>query len=148
MHAAIGSFRGKYRFLSNMYVCPNLISYQGMQAYTVEHLMQAAKTHEPTERRWVLESSTPKLAKSRGRRVRLSPGWDDERLEIVEDIVREKFTQDELSSQLIATEDAYLAEGNSWGDTFWGVDSLSGRGENHLGIILMKIRNEISSATI
>ena len=34
-----------------------------------------------------------------------------------------------------------LIEGNEWGDTFWG--TCDGIGENHLGKILMRIRNEM-----
>lgn len=40
-----------------------------------------------------------------------------------------------------------IEEGNSWGDQFWGVtpSGVSGdfRGQNHLGILLMKIRAEL-----
>jgi predicted NAD-dependent protein-ADP-ribosyltransferase YbiA (DUF1768 family) len=32
-----------------------------------------------------------------------------------------------------------LIEGNWWGDTYWGV--CNGVGENHLGKLLMKIRD-------
>ena len=34
-----------------------------------------------------------------------------------------------------------LIEGNVWNDTFWGV--CNGKGHNHLGKILMKVRDEI-----
>ena len=64
----------------------------------------------------------------------------------MEEIVRAKFTQnEELKRLLLATGDKRLAEGNTWGDTFWGVDLRSGRGENHLGIILMRVREELAS---
>ena len=36
-----------------------------------------------------------------------------------------------------------LEEGNTWHDTFWGVDAKTGEGQNHLGKILMKIREEL-----
>jgi len=35
-----------------------------------------------------------------------------------------------------------LIEGNTWGDTFWGVSGVIG--QNNLGKILMKIREELS----
>jgi hypothetical protein len=38
-----------------------------------------------------------------------------------------------------------LVEGNRWGDQFWGVDLRTGLGENHLGKILMKVRDELRS---
>ena len=36
------------------------------------------------------------------------------------------------------TGNAYLIEGNTWGDIYWGMSNNFG--ENKLGIILMKIR--------
>ncbi len=36
-----------------------------------------------------------------------------------------------------------LQEGNRWGDTFWGVDLRTGKGENKLGKILMRVRKEL-----
>jgi predicted NAD-dependent protein-ADP-ribosyltransferase YbiA (DUF1768 family) len=45
----------------------------------------------------------------------------------------------ELHMQLQNTGDRYLAERNWWGDKYWGTD-VEGNGENHLGQILMDIR--------
>ena len=42
---------------------------------------------------------------------------------------------------LLATGDAKIVEGNTWGDVFWGV--CNGVGENHLGEILMKVRQDL-----
>lgn len=36
-----------------------------------------------------------------------------------------------------------LIEGNDWGDTFWGM--VDGEGENNLGKILMRVREEIKT---
>lgn len=41
---------------------------------------------------------------------------------------------------LLKTGDEELVEGNTWGDTFWGV--CKGKGRNELGKILMKVREE------
>lgn len=38
-----------------------------------------------------------------------------------------------------------LTKPNRWGDTFWGVDVRSGRGQNHLGRILMCVREQLGS---
>ena len=58
-----------------------------------------------------------------------------------------KFNQNpELKRKLIATGDAVLVEENYWGDKFWGVCSKTGEGENHLGIILMKTREDLGGA--
>ena len=61
---------------------------------------------------------------------------------IMEDIVKAKFSQnEELAEKLLATDDEYLIEGNTWGDRFWG--AVNGEGRNQLGIILMQVRNEL-----
>ncbi len=44
--------------------------------------------------------------------------------------------------KLLNTEELLLIEGNTWKDTFWGMDMNSGEGENYLGKILMNVREE------
>ena len=86
----------------------------------------------------------PGKSKSAGRRLPLRPDWLQVRRGIMEEIVRAKFTQHpELAARLLATGDKVLIEGNHWGDTCWGVDTRTGQGENHLGKILMKVREEL-----
>ena len=73
-----------------------------------------------------------------GMKLTLRPDWDSFRLLAMEEIIQEKFDQYEaLKLKLIMTNPAELIEGNHWGDVFWGV--CKGKGENHLGKILMKI---------
>ena len=58
-------------------------------------------------------------------------------------LVQAKFQQHpDLKMRLLATGDAVLVEGNTWNDVVWGVNQ-NGVGENHLGKILMRIRDEI-----
>ena len=79
-----------------------------------------------------------------GRLVPLRPDWEAVKVGIMEEIVRAKFIQHpELAARLLATGDKVLVEGNHWGDTFWGVDTRTGQGHNHLGRILMKVREEL-----
>ncbi len=60
--------------------------------------------------------------------------------------MRSKFTRNtQLGGSLLATWPADLQEGNTWGDTFWGV--VNGVGENHLGNILMDVRQAIVNGT-
>ena len=62
-------------------------------------------------------------------------------------VIRARFTQHpELAQQLLATGTAPLGEGNTWGDTCWGVDLRTGKGENRPGVILMKTRDELRNA--
>ena len=58
----------------------------------------------------------------------------------MKDIVLAKFTQNQfLKEKLLATGDAYLIEGNTWGDRVWG--QVNGVGQNRLGKILMEVRD-------
>jgi hypothetical protein len=70
--------------------------------------------------------------------------WDLVKVKVMEAIVRAKFEDPELATRLLATGDAELEEGNSWGDRFWG--TVNGKGHNHLGKILMMVRAEIKEA--
>ena len=80
-------------------------------------------------------------AKKLGRRIRLRKDWDTYRLAWMEQVLICKFNQNPILLQkLLDTYPTPLAETNTWGDTFWGV--CNGQGENHLGQILMKIREE------
>jgi predicted NAD-dependent protein-ADP-ribosyltransferase YbiA (DUF1768 family) len=72
--------------------------------------------------------------------------WPQVRLGIMDDLLRQKFAAgSELATMLVAI-DGHIAEGNSWGDTFWGVDLVTGEGENNLGRLLMTIRDELRAA--
>lgn len=61
----------------------------------------------------------------------------------MEELLRIKFSGIDpfLTRALLETGDAELIEGNTWNDTFWGV--CNGEGENNLGRLLMKVREEL-----
>ena len=58
-------------------------------------------------------------------------------------LCRLKFEDPELRALLKATGNQDLQEGNNWNDTYWGVSLRTGNGKNNLGLILMKIRDEV-----
>lgn len=139
----IVQFKGKYFFLSNFY--KRFFVYDRISYNSVEAAFQAQKTLDESER--FLEFSgtiSPSKAKQKGRRVNLRPDWEEVKVPIMKDIVREKFKQNDdlMRRLLIDTGNEELVEGNYWGDTFWGVDLKTNEGENHLGIILMELRDE------
>lgn len=137
----ITEFRGEYEFLSNFYEVS--ITYNGLTYGSTEAAFQAQKCITDEERAAFTEYR-PSKSKSAGRRVKLRSDWEDVKVGIMEEIVREKFTQNkELSQRLLDTGEKILVEGNNWGDVFWGIDMRTGKGENHLGKILMKIREEL-----
>ena len=131
----------QYRFLSNFYEAR--VEYRGLVFGNNEAAFQAQKCITEEEMAQFTEFG-PGKSKSVGRRVQLRPDWEQVKVGIMEEIVRAKFTQHpELAAKLLATGDKVLVEGNHWGDICWGVDTRTGLGENHLGKILMKIREEL-----
>ena len=72
-----------------------------------------------------------------------SEEWEDSKLNIMESIIMAKFDQNpSLKKRLIATNGRILINGNNKHETYWGIDLYSWTGENHLGKILMTIRDK------
>ncbi len=134
----IDSFNGKYRFLSNFAPCK--VEYDGLEYASTESAYQAAKTTN-TALRKEFQTSKPGDAKKLGRKVVLRPDWESIKLEVMEQLLRQKFTQPDFKRALLNTGDEDLIEGNTWNDTFWGV--CKGKGQNNLGKLLMKVRKEL-----
>lgn len=137
MPAVIDSFTGEYRFLSNFWLCN--IEVEGLTFPSVENAYQAAKSRDDA-RDAEFTLITPAVAKRLGRKLLIRHDWDRVKLTIMRDLLRLKFSDRELMNMLRGTGDALLVEGNTWRDTYWGVCAVSGRGENHLGKLLMEIR--------
>lgn len=136
----INSFSGYNRFLSNFYEVD--VFFDGDLYPSVEHAYQAAKTDDLEYRQLIKKALTPAKAKSIGRVVPLRDNWEFSKLDIMKDLLQQKFSQEPFKTKLLATGDKQLIEGNYWGDIFWGQD-LQGKGLNHLGKLLMEVRDEI-----
>lgn len=146
----INSFRGKNYFLSNFSLNP--VEYDGVTWPTSEHAYQAAKTHDKDKKTMIQLCDSPGLSKKAGKKLTLRADWHEVRVRIMNEIVRSKFANNPtLTRKLLATGDASLSEANSWHDNFWG-NCTCGRsacdysGYNHLGRILMGVREELRDA--
>lgn len=139
----IDIFRGPFRFLSNFYAATVKLP-DGELAPSAEHAYVWHKLREPADRMWAMMAFKAADVKKIGRTRPIRLDWNEVKLQVMEDVVREKFTRHhELAKRLILTADRSLIEGNTWGDNFWGV--CEGRGMNHLGKILMKVRQELGA---
>lgn len=135
----INSFKGDNFFLSNFFSAP--ITYEGLTYRNNEAAFQAAKTKINREEFVTLD---PSSAKKLGRQIELREDWEEVKNKVMYDICLAKFTQNpSLREKLIATGNEELVEGNTWGDKIWGV--VNGVGENRLGKILMKVREELAN---
>ena len=136
----ITEFQPPYRWLSNFTPCS--ISAFGAVFASVEHAYQAAKSSDPCIH-VQFTGITAGQAKRLGRKILVRADWDMIKLEVMRDLTRLKYETPELRALLLATGDTHIIEGNTWGDTFWGV--CDGRGLNHLGRIIMDTRGEIQN---
>lgn len=133
------SFRGEYFYRSNFYMVS--VELDGVFYPSVEHAFQAAKTTDFFEREKIRAAITPGQAKILGRKVALRTGWEEMKLDVMLDLLRQKFKVASLRIRLSRSDDHEIIERNTWNDTFWGV--CRGKGENHLGKLLMQVREEI-----
>lgn len=134
--------RGENRFLSNFWYSP--FDYKGLRWRTVEHAFQAAKTLDRARFLAIHDAETPAKAKRIGRQCRMRADWDQVKQGVMLDLLRIKFKDPDMRAALLATGNKILIEGNTWGDRYWGV--YNGEGENHLGKLLMQVRQEIRDA--
>ena len=134
----IRTFRGAYYFLSNFYNAP--VTWDGVTYQNNESAFQSAKVI-PDGRRAFAELDASD-AKKLGRQVPLREDWEAVKDNIMYEICKAKFTQNEdLKEKLLATGNDILEEGNTWGDRVLG--TVNGVGENRLGKILMRVREEL-----
>lgn len=144
----------EHRFLSNFYLIE--IDYLGIKYPSVEHAYMSAKSDEDVEidgvrynwKNFCANSKfKPSKIKGESRFITLVYSWDTLKLDVMYDCLVAKFSNEALRRRLLATGTQNIQEGNWHGDMFWGVDLLSNPnvGENHLGRLLMKVREEISA---
>jgi ribA/ribD-fused uncharacterized protein len=139
VNAKIDMFWGDYYFLSNFF---NAEIYLGGRVYaSVEHFYQAGKAKTEPLHEYIRNAVTPAEAKIRGREVAKREDWKAVKDEYMKLGLVLKFDITELGDMLLATGDAYLEEGNTWNDTYWGV--CDGVGKNTLGILLMEVRDQV-----
>lgn len=140
----IDKFWNEHRFLSNFWPC--IVILDNTYYPSCEHAYQAAKTLNPDVRKlFIATHFTAGDAKRLGQSLQIRNDWEHVKLSIMEDLIRQKFANAELSYQLLLTAPAELIEGNYWHDNFYGeCHCLKCKDKpklNNLGKILMKIRD-------
>lgn len=148
--SGICGFNHNYRFLSNFWPCK--IRWMGMDFKDTESAYQATKVDPdlPQDEYYKLvdeirNASKPGIAKRLGAEIKLKgkqrKDWHDISINVMYELNKLKFCEPTLKTKLLSTGDSYIEETNTWKDTFYGV--CNGKGENHLGKILMRIRSEL-----
>lgn len=141
----IKEFQGKYRWLSNFWPCK--VKLDGVTYPTTEHAYQAAKFSESKDRQQIQRATTPGKAKRLARKFFKTRMFSDaEKFDVMYKLLLQKFQQELFKTKLLATGNKKIVEGNSWNDTFWGV--CRGKGQNHLGNLIMDIRKQLQEGTL
>ena len=136
----------KYGCFSNF--SRHAVEIDGVSWPTSEHYFQAQKYLDDKNRNDVRVASTPaeaaKIGRDRNRPLRSD--WESIKDEVMLTVLRAKFTQNASCRDcLLSSGDAYLIEDTSTsGDEYWG-SGRSGKGQNMLGKLLMKVREELMS---
>lgn len=134
--------KGPYCALSNLHEVPLVLD--GERYATPEHAFQVARACTPELRAWLAAAPTPELSAVAGDALtdaQTTPGWAEEQLRVMARILEAKFSEEPFRSLLLSTGEAYLVE---WSPEdgeiarFWG--EYLGKGENHLGRLLMELR--------
>ena len=137
----------EYSWLSNMTLVN--IPLKGIIYPSVEHAYMSEKSHDKSWKQLCSQKNiSGKQIKNFSKTIELRSDWENVKLLVMEYCLREKFKQEPFKSKLIATGNENIQEGNYWGDVFYGVDlkQTPNIGENHLGRLIMKIRDEITNA--
>jgi ribA/ribD-fused uncharacterized protein len=133
----------QYGEFSNFRTSPIIIASQIWQ--TVEHYFQASKFNDYLLQDRIMAMSSPMDAAKEGRNKYnlLREDWEDVKDNIMYKAVKAKFLQHpQLRSLLLKTGSLPIIE-HTTNDSYWG-DAGDGSGKNMLGVILMRVREELS----
>lgn len=131
-----------YDHFSNM--APFEIEIDGVTWPTTEHYYQAMKFDDPALREEIRSASSPFRAAAIGndRTHTIRADWDAQRVDVMERAMNAKFAQHpDLAQMLLATGNKPLSD-HTAADGFWGL-GRDGRGQNMVGVILMRIRDRL-----
>lgn len=143
----INKYEDQYRFLSNFYPCSIEMKF-GNETYvtrSVEHAYQMSKFEVCSapflEIFYTTSAGAVKKIADANKHLVLD-GFHDKKYQLMAELLERKFVYGSgLADLLVITGIAYLEEGNTWGDIFWGV--CNGKGDNNLGCLQMQLREAL-----
>lgn len=141
----IKEFKEEYSWLSNFH--PVIITLDGIEYASVEHAYMSAKSIDYYWKLYCQIEESPGKVKKESRFIQLIENWEDIKVSVMAECLKQKFNQEPFKSLLLSTGEEELQEGNVWGDTFWGVDLRTGVGANTLGFLIMQIRETLKQGS-
>jgi len=142
----VKGFFGEYKFLSNFW--PAKVFLDNVEYSSVELAYQSAKW-KPEHREYFQTCTELESIKyneeNKPHDACTKEEWSERKLTIMTDLVTQKFNpllNPENTKLLLDTNEKHLEEMNWWNDLYWGTNK-DGEGENHLGKLLMEVRDEL-----
>lgn len=132
-------------WFSNMLECDEpIVDDDGLSHKTVETYYQAGKCIRMKDR-VAISQMEPHAAKKFARKVEMRPDWSLGRLTVMRQALEKKFAPGTTWRIKLDASKGEIVETNNWHDNFWGNCICSrckaGTGQNHLGKMLMEIRD-------
>lgn len=154
MKTTVEGFRKEFSFLSNFtqFNTPWVIKRKrdGLEFTftftTVEHFYHACKFREFEIIQRIADHPSKGLkAYIKSLSWMIREDWEERKIDIMKLALKYKFSKANpmLREKLLKTVGTVLVERNTWGDTFWGTNIDTQQGENHLGKLLMDIRENL-----
>jgi len=132
-------------WFSNMLECDKpIIDDDGISHKTVENMYQAAKCARMPDREAIAKMN-PYDAKRKVKDFEYRPDWSLGKLIVMRKALNQKFARGTTWRTRLDASKGEIVETNNWHDNYWGncvcSRCKSGTGQNHLGKMLMEIRD-------
>jgi len=136
---SIKGFNGDNQYLSNFYHQP--FNYNGIAYNNVVCAFCSQPITNEMQKNIIAKSLPSEAIKLYNKTKNKKDLSKKDKIELMYQICKEKFSIPSLSKKLLATGKEELINETTWDNTFWGI--TKDKGENQLGKILMRIRNEL-----
>ena len=138
----ITKFQNENRWLSNFATVKIVLD--GLEFPSIEHAYMSAKSDDEEWKKFCSNPSNKAGdVKRQSRVITLKDNWNDIKINVMAECIKKKFNQEPFRTKLLETGTQHIQEGNRWNDKFWGVCLKTNKGENHLGKLIMEIRDSL-----
>ena len=124
-------------WFSNMLISE--IEIDGEIYQSTENYYQSQKMTNEKDRLYIAGLG-PQESKVKARTLPIREDWDTYKFYAMRIALDTKFKLPKWNKKLLATGNDKIIEWNNWNDKVWGVSVKDNLGENHLGMMLMDIR--------
>lgn len=142
----IYKFTGPFSWLSNWHRVP--IPFEGRRYPSAYNAYQSAKSKSVKYKNTCQSTLSPYAMQFIAYNTLPRPDWELVKDNIMYTVLKIKFSIPKYRDLLLGTGEVYLLNGNRYNETYWGYNLNTEQGYNKLGLMLMKIREELKDEEI